>query len=110
MNKVNYYAIPGTKKNGVFKPQQIIELVCEKTRVSWKKIVGPRGNKDVSNARHLMAYLLLKYTQLNKKDVAKMLNRDHSTICQTQITFKGYIDTDWQVKETVNKLERIIEY
>jgi|ERR1044072_52357 chromosomal replication initiation ATPase DnaA len=110
MNIINYYAVPGLIREGFKKnPENIIELVCEKTGVPWKKIKGSRGKDEILMARHMCTYLLLKYTNVTQVEVGKLINRKHSGISRTQKKFIDHIYTNKEISQKIEEISRIIE-
>jgi len=58
----------------------IIGIVSDCTNISYDAMKYKIKMRDVSDARHLAMYFINEYTDLNHSDIAKLFNRDRSTV------------------------------
>jgi chromosomal replication initiator protein len=115
MNTVHYYAIPGLIRGGGkqhvnISPEEIISLVCKNLNVSFEQLSGPRGRTDIVVSRYILCHFLYKYTIMNKSDIGKKLNRDHTTIMYGLKEVQAWIETDEKIRNTVDKLRALFEF
>ena len=61
--------------------------------------------RAVNEARSIVMYLLHKYKGLTCVEVAKYLNKDHSTVLHACKKIDGFIEFDVKYKELVNKFK-----
>jgi chromosomal replication initiator protein len=115
MNEIhmNYYAIPGLKKDPapkkIITDDNIISAVCWHTGVYLDKIKDKeRRTDEITLARHIAYHFLFNFTTLNKSEIGRKLNRDHTTIIYALRTIKNRIDTDDNVRELVEKIKNHI--
>ena len=59
---------------------KIFTAVFNKYKISKEDLIGPKRNKDIANARHSSIYLIRELTEMSFPNIAKIYNRDHSTI------------------------------
>ncbi|MBR2019552.1 MAG: chromosomal replication initiator protein DnaA [Clostridia bacterium] len=59
---------------------KIFTAIFNRYKISRDDIIGPKRNKEIANARHLAIYLIREMTEMSFPNIAKILNRDHSTI------------------------------
>ena len=59
---------------------KIFTAVYHKYNVSKEDIVGPKRQKEIANARHVSIYLIREMTEMSYPNIAKIFNRDHTTI------------------------------
>jgi chromosomal replication initiation ATPase DnaA len=72
-------------------PKIIMECICKTTGYPIESIKSKCREKGVTNARHIAAYLLLKYTNLMCAEVGKLLGRNHSTILNSHKVVDNYL-------------------
>ena len=59
---------------------KIFSAVFNKYGVNKEDLTGPKRNKEIANARHISIYLIREMTEMSFPNIAKLYNRDHSTI------------------------------
>ena len=59
---------------------KIFSAVYNKYNVSKEDIIGPKRQKDIAYARHATIYLIREMTEMSYPNIAKIFNRDHTTI------------------------------
>ncbi len=59
---------------------KIFSAVYNKYNVSKEDIIGPKRQKDIAYARHAAIYLIREMTEMSYPNIAKIFNRDHTTI------------------------------
>ena len=59
---------------------KIFTAVFNKYKISKEDLISPKRNKDIANARHISIYLIRELTEMSFPNIAKIYNRDHSTI------------------------------
>lgn len=59
---------------------QILQIVCEVTGASRRDIVAHRRNRDVTRARQLYCWLCHRFTTASFPQIARLIDRDHTTI------------------------------
>lgn len=62
--------------------------------VTKDEIVGKKRNAEIIIARHCVAYLMRKTTNLSFKAIAKMLNKDHTTVMNSIEVIEKKIRTE----------------
>ena len=59
---------------------KIFGAVYHKYGISKEDLVSPKRNKEIASARHVCIFLIREMTEMSFPNIAKILNRDHSTI------------------------------
>lgn len=79
---MNYTTAPGILfKKRTTNVDDVITSVCEVMDISKEQLISKNRATDLVTARHLVAYYLRFHTlRLPVTQIAKILNRDHSTI------------------------------
>lgn len=114
MDNVNYYAIPGLKyKNKDTSalhrsPDDIITLICNHTGVSVEGVLSKCRRQTLVIPRHAIIHFLYTYTILNKSDIGRKLNRDHTTVKKALETIQDRIDTEEPIRALMNDLKEKI--
>ncbi len=82
---------------------------CEK-RFGVKKedVIGKKRNAEIIIARHCAAYLMRKTTNLSYKGIAKVLNKDHSTVMNSidviEKRIQNEISFEKEMQSVINEL------
>ena len=59
---------------------KIFSAIYNKYNVSKEDIIGPKRQKEIAYARHATIYLIREMTEMSYPNIAKIFNRDHTTI------------------------------
>ena len=59
---------------------KIFSAIFRKYNVTKEDLIGPKRNKEIAIARHTSIYLIREMTEMSFPNIAKIYNRDHSTI------------------------------
>ena len=59
---------------------KIFTAVFRKYGISKEDLISPKRNKEIANARHVAIFLIREMTEMSFPNIAKLYNRDHSTI------------------------------
>ena len=59
---------------------KIFAAVFNKYGISRENLTGNKRNKDIANTRHITIYLIRELTEMSFPSIAKIFERDHSTI------------------------------
>ena len=86
---------------------KIFTAVFHKYKISKEDIVSPKRNKEIAAARHISVYLIRELTEMSFPNIAKIYNRDHSTIITSyNSTYqKAQMDSMFAVEMTELKKE-----
>ena len=72
-----YFAKAKSEENVI---DRIFEYAEKRFGVKKDDIIGKKRNAEIIIARHCVAYLMRKTTKLSFKGIAKILNKDHTTV------------------------------
>lgn len=71
---------------------RIIELVSGVTEIPVADIIGPCRRAEISEARHLAAWLMREGGDMTLREIGRELNRDHSTVVHSLHVVKAGYD------------------
>ncbi len=86
--------------------EKIFAAVQNKYGVSRDAITGNKRNKEIANARHISIYLIREMTEMSFPSIAKIFDRDHSTIISSYNLIAGKILRDPVLSVEVNDLKK----
>lgn len=96
------------KENDSKKFSEIIEAVSTKFGVSKDDILSSKRNKEIATARHICVYIAREITSLSQTQIAKILNRDRSTLVSSEKFVKDKMAEDNEfaldIKEMIRNL------
>lgn len=73
---------------------KIFAAVFRKYGISKEEIVGTKRNKEIAAARHISVYLIRQITEMSLPNIAKIYQRDHSTIMSSLQAVEKKMRTD----------------
>ena len=88
---------------------KIFTAVFKKYNVKKEDILGKSRTKDIANARHITAYLLLSAAEMSRSSIGKVLDRDHSTVISSLDAIEKRMRQDpifrAEMQETVKEIK-----
>lgn len=95
-----------TQKN---MPHRIYDIVCDFYGMDKKAVLSKNRRKNLAMCRHITAYFLRRYTNMNLKEVGAFLgNRDHTTILNSVKQMKGWMQTDESLSRDIDAIRSLI--
>ncbi len=73
---------------------KIFSAVFNKYGVSREEIVGKKQNKEIVLARHVSIFMIRSITEMSLPNIAKIFNRDHSTVLSSVRWVERRLKTD----------------
>lgn len=58
--------------------------VCNSLGISFEKIASNTREKEVSDARHILVYLVRANSTITSKEMGALINRDHATVLHSE--------------------------
>lgn len=87
----------------------ILSAVSTKYSVTRDDILSSKRNKEIAFARHICVYIAREITSLSQAQIAKILNRDRSTLVSSEKLVKDTMDKDpsfaYDIKELIRNLQ-----
>ncbi len=87
---------------------KIFSAVYRKYGISKEDLTGPKRNKEIANARHISIYLIREMTEMSYPNIAKLYNRDHSTIMASWETIRQKAQMDSAFSAQMGELRKEI--
>ena len=90
--------------------EEILIAVSTKYSISREDILSNKRNKEIVMARHICVYIAREMTSLSQAQIAKILNRDRSTLVSSEKVVKELMlaDSDFafDIKELIRTLNQ----
>ena len=87
---------------------KIFSSIFHKFGVGKEDLTGPKRNKEIANARHISVYLIREMTEMSFPNIAKLFNRDHSTIMTSYNTMHQKAQMDPSFSLLIGELKKEI--
>ena len=88
--------------------EKIFASVYQKYGVKKEDLVSTKRNKEIAFARHITIFIIREVTEMSLPNIAKIFNRDHSTIISSIETIERKLITDamldFEIKEIVKEV------
>ena len=88
--------------------EKIFSSVYQKYGVKKEDLVSTKRNKEIAFARHITIFIIREVTEMSLPNIAKIFNRDHSTIISSIETIERKLITDamldFEIKEIVKEV------
>ena len=88
--------------------EKIFASVYQKYGVKKEDLISTKRNKEIAYARHITVYIIREVTEMSLPNIAKIFNRDHSTIISSIETIERKLITDamldFEIKEIVKEV------
>jgi chromosomal replication initiator protein len=87
---------------------KIFNAVFKKYGISKESLTGNKRNKDIANTRHITIYLIREMTEMSFPSIAKIFERDHSTIISSHRLIETKMLEDSSFMTEINELKKEI--
>ncbi len=89
---------------------QIAEKVCNYYQIKYGQMMSKYRGEEVTLARQMTMYLTKEKTELNGEEIAKIFNRDRTTVLHSISKIKGQLSNkfDDSIKKDVFNLNVLI--
>ncbi len=88
---------------------KIFGVVYNHYGISREEIVGPKRNKEIAAARHITVHLIDKITQMSLNNIAKIFDRDHTTILSSLRAVERRLSTEPNLAAELADLQKEIK-
>lgn len=121
VNNFSAYSIPGlrnrtevvvtARKREIIKNgkgvdfDHILDVVCEHFGVSREKVLGRSRWASICEARHIAIYLTYHYGLKTCVEVARLFNRDHTTVIHSLSIVNGYCEVEEGYRELLQQIQ-----
>ena len=86
--------------------EKIFAAVGRKYGVSKEALTGNKRNKEIVSARHVSVYLIREITELSFPSIAKLFDRDHSTIIYSYNLIASKVLMDPVTASEINEIKK----
>lgn len=85
--------------------ESIKKIIKDSSGMSMVDLRQKDKTAESSTPRHLFCYLAWEYTDLGLKEIAKMVNRDHTTVMSSRTNIRERLDACNDLGSIINKAE-----
>jgi chromosomal replication initiator protein len=86
--------------------EDVMKAISDRYSIKMSDLRSPKKNKNLASARQIVMYLSRKLTNASFPDIGEKLGgRDHSTVIYADNKIKRLIETDLELKKTIQELE-----
>ncbi|MBQ8309440.1 MAG: chromosomal replication initiator protein DnaA [Clostridia bacterium] len=86
--------------------EKIFSAVFRKYGIQKDAVTGKSRNKEIANARHIAVYLIREMTEMSFPNIAKIFERDHSTIISSYNLVATKVFSDPIFSSDINDLKK----
>jgi len=79
-------------------------VVCRRFEISLETLLSERQQKHIARARHIAFYLGREWANKSTGVIGRVFYRDHTTVIYGWRKIKNLIETDAEIRDTVNGL------
>lgn len=113
MQTINYFAVPGLKRQYVnfkiiLQKDKVIKAVCDHFKVSKGDLFFGGRYAKFARARYIAFMLLYKYTALNKSEIGELFQKDHTTVVHGIRKINDLIAGNDEIIDDVHKIRGVI--
>lgn len=86
--------------------EDVMKAIGDRFSIKMSDLRSPKKNKNLAAARQIVMYLSRKMTNASFPDIGEKLGgRDHSTVIYADNKIKKLIETDQELKKTIQEIE-----
>ncbi len=87
---------------------KIFTAVFHKYKIPKEDLISPKRNREIATARHVAIYLIRELTEMSYPNIAKIFNRDHTTIMASHDSTHQKAQFDSMFAVEMNELKKEI--
>ena len=98
-----------TTYEGADKPKTLKKAVCDEFKISENLLFVKTRKREISNARQVYAYVLVKAKKMSDKEVGRICGLDRTTVIYCVKTVEGFCETEKKYRELIPRLVKDVE-
>jgi chromosomal replication initiator protein len=98
-----------TTYEGADKPKTLKKAVCDEFKISEDLLFAKTRKREISNARQVYAYVLVKAKKMSDKEVGRICGLDRTTVIYCVKTVEGFCETEKKYRELIPRLIKDVE-
>ncbi len=113
MIEFNYIVVPGLKYRNRFgdpnwRRAKIMAVICKFFEVEMNELTGRWRPRRLVIPRQIAMLMLHRHTMMNKTEIGKMFNRDHTSVIHSLRTIDDLAKFDEEYREKLSTVEGLI--
>lgn len=101
---INYFIMPGIKNTKAIQAEVLFQEIEKFTGITKEELQSKTRLREVVDARIMYSYIMKSKTVLTLSKIAKIINRDHSSVIHHIKQFKNLQKTDKNFNMTYLKI------
>jgi chromosomal replication initiation ATPase DnaA len=97
---------PNTQNPAVL---NLIDQFCKLYNCTWEQLCAKDRHAWVVECRYLLMYYLLTQYRLTNSLIARLFNKDHTTVLHGIRRIKDHMETDVNFREYVERMESLLD-
>ena len=98
-----------TTYEGADKPKTLKKAVCDEFKISENLLFAKTRKREISNARQVYAYVLVKAKKMSDKEVGRICGLHRTTVIYCVKTVEGFCETEKKYRELIPRLIKDVE-
>ena len=98
-----------TTYEGADKPKTLKKAVCDEFKISENLLFVKTRKREISNARQVYTYVLVKAKKMSDKEVGRICGLDRTTVIYCVKTVEGFCETEKKYRELIPRLVKDVE-
>ena len=94
---------------GADNPKTLKKAVCDEFKISEDLLFVKTRKREISNARQVYAYVLVKAKKMSDKEVGRICGLDRTTVIYCVKTVEGFCETEKKYRELIPRLIKDVE-
>lgn len=90
--------------------EKIFKIVCKHMQVEENEVRSKSRKKETATARHIIIYLIKKYTPYSLKQIGMIFGKDHTTIMNSVAVVENRIKTEPLFEREITEIEHEISF
>lgn len=90
--------------------EKIFKIVCKHMQVDENEIKSKSRKKETATARHIIIFLIKKYTPYSLKQIGTIFGKDHTTIMNSVAVVENRIKTEPLFEREIVEIENEISF
>jgi len=91
------------------KPKTLKKAVCDEFKISENLLFVKTKKREISNARQVYAYVLVKAKGMSDREVGRICGLDRTTVIYCVKTVEGFYETENKYRELIPRLMKDVE-
>lgn len=84
--------------NFQMKFDQLVDETCKVISITREELLARRRTRHAVLGRQIISYIAVRHMAMATTEIARRINRDHSSIIHLKNTFSDYLDAEYEME------------